>query len=566
MTKKMKTTPAVLIASVLMMSALAACGNDGNDATNASAGAAPSGSASASASSAATDPNAKFDPPVDVKVGVLVNDAIGDTFTEEAWENSVWIQGYRDKLGINVKPEWFVKGADAAKQKVSVSIASGSIPNILAVTKEQLATLSKTDLVWDMKDVFDKYATPLTKEIITEEGNAALDSATFGGKLLAIPGTNSAIDGAPFLWARQDWLDKLNLQVPKTTDELYTVLKAFVEQDPDGNGKKDTIGLLFNKDFLTAGVAEGVGLFNAFDAYPKAWIRDASGKLVYGSAQPEVKDALVYLNKLYKEGLIEKDFGAKDSSKAAEAAASGKAGINIGAMWNGMFPLQQTKDNFPDSNWLAHPIVSKDDQPANPQIKLNVENYYVVSKEYEHPEVLVKLINFWTELNYGKTSQEEFDKYLGAPPAPGHHYAVAKAWKAKKNLQAHLNIKEAFKTGDASKLNAEEKGYYDNIVKFKNGDNANAQYEKVFGETGSFTSMEGYVNNNLFKMDEFYGASTEAMKNRLATIDQNVMEYFTKVIMGADTVDNFDKFVSQLNKLGLEDVTNEVNAWDTAKK
>lgn len=556
------STAAVVLLSV---SLLAGCtGNGSNTANNGQA--TNGGSNGAAVDNTPVDPTAKFDPPVELTVGVMIGDPIADGFTEEKWENSEWIKAYRDELGIEIKPLWYTKGADAGKQKISVAIASGDIPDLLAVSQEQLATLSKTDMYEDLTNIYDQYATPLTKEIITEEGNSALESATFGGKLIAIPGTNSAIDGASFLWARQDWLDKLGLQVPKTTDELYKVMKAFVEQDPDGNGKKDTVGMMLNRDFLMPGVAEALGIFNAFDAYPKAWVRGADGKLVYGSAQPEVKDALVYLNKLYKEGLIEKDFGAKDSSKAAELAASGRVGINIGAMWNGMFPLQQTIDNFPSANWLAHPIVSKDDQPANPQIKLNVENYFVVRKGYEHPEAIMKLLNFWTDLNYGDTTQAEFDKFMGPEPAPGHHYAVAKAWKAQKNLQAHLKIVEAFKTGDASKLNAEEKGYYDNIEKFKAGDNANAQFEKVFGETGSFKSMNEYVENNLFKMDEFYGASTDAMKNRLKTIEQAVVEYYTKVIMGSDSVDNFEKFVEQLNKLGLEDVTKEVNDWDAAKK
>ncbi|MNI90201.1 hypothetical protein D3C73_1476950 [compost metagenome] len=87
----------------------------------------------------------------------------------------------------------------------------------------------------------------------------------------------------------------------------------------------------------------------------------------------------------------------------------------------------------------------------------------------------------------------------------------------------------------------------------------------MFGETGSFKYMNEYVNQDLFKMNEFYGAPTAAMKNRLKTIEQAVIEYYTKVIMGSDSLDNFDKFVDQLNKLGLEEVTKEVNDWDAAK-
>ncbi|MCM3172009.1 MULTISPECIES: extracellular solute-binding protein [unclassified Paenibacillus] len=558
MTNKKRKVFSFAVVMMLSVSLLAGCSsNNANKVSN--------NEGVSTATNPPSDPMAKYDPPIELTVAISIADAIADGFSEEKWENSEWIKAYRDELGIIVKPLWYTKGADAGKQKMSVAIASGDIPDLVGASLENLATLSKTNLYTDLTDVYKNYGTPLTKEIITEEGNTALESATFGGKLIAIPSTSSSIDSASFLWARQDWLEKLGLPNPKTTDELYSALKAVVEQDPDGNGKKDTVGLMLSKDFLTPGLAEAIGLFNAFDAYPKTWVRGTDGKLVYGSAQPEVKDALAYLNKLYSEGLIEKDFGAKDSGKAAELAAAGRVGFNFGQMWNGMYPLQQTKDNFPDSNWMAYPIVSKDAQPANPQIQLNVENYYVMRSGYEHPEAIMKLINFWTELNYGDTSSEEYNRFLGPEPAPGHHYAVAKAWKAKKNLQGHLNITEAFKTGNASNLNAEEKGYYDNIQKYKDGDNANAQYEKVFGETGSFKYMNEYVNQDLFKMNEFYGAPTAAMKNRLKTIEQAVIEYYTKVIMGSDSLDNFDKFVDQLNKLGLEEVTKEVNDWDAAK-
>lgn len=504
-------------------------------------------------------------PLIEMTTGVGIGDVIADDFTEEKWENSMWQKAYRDELGIDVKAAWYTQGIEAAKQKVSVAIASGKIPDMIGVNQEQLSSISKTGLYTDLTAIFEQYASPLTKSILSADDGRAMESATFDGKLIAIPGLNSAIDGAAFMWVRKDWLDKLGLQVPKTSEELYDVIRAFTQRDPDGNGKADTVGLALSKEFLKSGLAEAIGLFNTFDAYPKVWITGQDGKLVYGSVQPEVKQALSFLNKLYREGLIEPDFAAKDTGKAGELAASGKVGVMIGAMWNGMYPLQGTKNNFKDSDWRAYPIVSMDELPAKPQIKLNVENYFVVRNGYEHPEALIKLINFWTELNYGDTEQARFDHFLGPLPALGHHYAVAKVWKSEKNLQAHLKIMEAFETGDSSKLNAEEKGYYNNILKYQAGDDSYAQYEKVFGKTGSYTVMNEYLQQNLFQMDAFYGASTNAMRSRLLTIDQLVEEYYTKVIMGLEPLEQFDSFVAKLNEIGLDEVTKEVNEWKYGK-
>lgn len=559
----------IFIVSVMFLVLLAACSGSGsNDKSSPSAPVSPSASPTDSASADADaetppDPMAAIDPPVDPTFGVIIKTAVAQQFTEEKWENSVWIKAYSDQLGVNIKPAWFAHQGDTAQQKISVVIASGQIPDIMAVDKDQLAALSKTDLLWDLQDVYEKYTTPLTKSIMTEDGDMALQSATFDGKLLALPETDSSIDGAHFLWIRQDWLDQLKLPVPKTTDDLYNVIKAFVDNNMGDQGK--TVGLMLNKNFIAAGQSSALGIFNAFDAYPSAWVRGADGKLVFGSVQPEVKDALAFLHKLYAEGYIEQDFGAKDPAKVAEISAAGQAGVNFGLMWNATTPLQATKNNFPDSDWRAYPIVSKDDQPANPQIKLAVSTYYVVSKDFAHPEALPKIINFFTNLNYGDAPKEVFDQYMGSE-AVGHHYAVARTWKTRKNYQAHLNVVDAVTSGNTSKLNPEEKGYYDLIIAYQGGDNAKANTEKIFGETGSFAAMEQYVNQNLFMSDQFYGASTDSMKKFNTTINEKVLEYYTKVIMGSDSVDNFDKFVEELNKLGLQDITKEVNDWDASMK
>ncbi|OXM16264.1 hypothetical protein [Paenibacillus herberti] len=545
------------VSAVLTLAVAALAGCSGQNASNKS----PQPTVSAAVNEN-IDPNAKYDPPIEVSTHFSVGASFADKFKDEQLNTNVFAKGQLEELGIKLTYKWIARGDDQSFQKSSVAIASGDIPEIMVVTKEQLATLSKTDMIHkDLAPIYEKYASKLTKDIMHEEGDIAFDSATFNGKLIAIPNTDSSGDLASFLWIRLDWLEKLNLETPKSMDDLYNVIRAFVERDPDGNNKKDTVGLMLNKDFLSPGVGDAVGIFNGFHAYPKSWVKDDSGNLVYGSVQPEMKEALAYLQKLYKDGFIEQDFGAKDSGKAAELAGANRVGVEFGAMWNGMYPLQATKENFPNSDWRAMALLSNDDKPARPQVKLNVANYYVVKKEFQHPEALIKLLNFWTEKNWG-SSKEDYDKYIGNLDTGAAHLNQIRAWPSKKNMNAHLHVKEAFATGDTSKLNSEEKSYYDNIVKFKAGDNKVAQFEKVFGETGSFAIMDQYYTKNLFMMDQYYGASTETMKNKMSTIVKSEMEYYTKVIMGSESLDKFDTFVAKLNKLGLEQITKEVNEWN----
>lgn len=60
---------------------------------------------------------------------------------------------------------------------------------------------------------------------------------------MAIPSLESSIERSMYIWIRTDWLEKLGLQPPKTMEDVLTISAAFVEKEPDGNGKKDTFGL-----------------------------------------------------------------------------------------------------------------------------------------------------------------------------------------------------------------------------------------------------------------------------------------------------------------------------------
>lgn len=511
------------------------------------------------------DPMAKYEEPITVSTYFEIVPPFAPYFTEERVMSNIYQKQYLEELGINLEYSWFAaQSEEDSVQKKNVAIASGDIPDIMMVSKEQLALLAKSDLIHkDLGTVFEQYASDNLKTWTYQEGDAAMLSATYDGKIIAIPQIDSSIDTAPFLWIRQDWVEALGMEMPTTMDELYNIMVAFKNEDPDKDGQADTIGLILNKDILAMGTSDAVGLFNGFGAYPDAWIDDGSGNLVFGSIQPEIKDALAFMSKLYSEGLIEADYSVKDAMKAAELPAAGTGGIQYGAMWNAMWPLQSSLDNDPNANWQPIAIVSSTDQPARPQIRLNTNYYYVVNSDCEHPEALIKLLNFFVE-KFGFAEGEEYEKYLTSDngiPSFAIHETMFKTYNALKNLEAYRHVSEAFASGSTDQLNAEELNYYDSIMKYRNGDPSMAGTEKTFGEGGSFATMEYYYTNDLFMMDQFFGAPTETMRQKMQLIRDKENEYFTKVIMGIETVDSFDDFVNSLNQLGLTEITEEVNEW-----
>lgn len=513
------------------------------------------------------DPLGKYAEPITITSFFEIAPPIANGFTEDGINSNIWANKYLEELNIDLQYQWFaMQSEDDSVQKKNIAIASGDLPDIMEVDKEQLALLAKSDLInKDIGSIYEQYGSEHLKEWMNQEGSAALDSATYDGQLIAIPSRDSSIDTSPFLWLRKDWLDNLGLEVPTTMDELFDVMTAFKEDDPDGNGADDTIGIIMNNTFLDNASGDMVGLFNGFGAYPKAWVKDGSGNLAYGSIQPEMKDALAFLSKMYDAGLIEEDFAVKDSFKVAELPAAGTAGMQYGAMWNAMWPLQSSLDNDNDANWVAVAIPSATGQAAKPQIRLNILGYYVVSKDAENPEALIKLLNFFVE-KFSFIGEEEYEQYLSdATGAPSFdlHGTMFKTYNALKNLEAYWHVNEALDSGDNSKLNAEELNYLNSINGYMNeGNLANAGGYKTFGPGGSFSVMDYYYDNDLFMMDQFYGAPTKTMKQKMQLINDKEIEYFTKIIMGSVGIDAFDEFVEEVNKIGLEDITAEVNEWN----
>src|SRR5690606_40944103 len=206
---------------------------------------------------------------------------------------------------------------------------------------------------------FDEYASELRKDVYTQEGPGLLNSVTFDGKMMAIPDMVSMVETTPYLWIRTDWLEKLNLEPPKTMDDVLKICEAFTTQDPDGNGEDDTYGIAITKD-LYGGAMGLEGFFAGYHAYPDMWIEDSSGELVYGSTLPEVKVALEKLAEMYKAEQIDKEFAVKDGGKVAETIAAGKIGINFGEQWNPMYPLINNYNNDNNADWVGYPIVSAD--------------------------------------------------------------------------------------------------------------------------------------------------------------------------------------------------------------
>ncbi|MGO4545424.1 extracellular solute-binding protein [Paenibacillus sp. 2TAB23] len=540
---------------------------------SATTGTTNSGGNSETSEGAEDGPFVKYDPPIEVSFvrhlsDVVENNVLG-VLKDETLENNRWTRVYEEELGIKIVNDWVVKGditSDQYLQKINVTLASGDLPDFIPVNATQLKQLADSDQIEDVTELYEKYASPALKEALLQEGSSPFDAVTLDGKLMAIPMVEASIERSMFIWIRTDWMDKLGLQPPKTMADVLAISKAFTEKDPDGNGQPDTFGLGFTKS-LWGGAMGLEGFMAGYNAFPNIWVEDASGGLVYGSIQPEVRTALQSLQAMSKGGQVDPEFGIKDGSKVSELIAGGKIGMQYGEQWNSIYPLQLNKNVDANAQWQAFPIVTESGDMAKIPLKFSTARFYAVKKGVKHPEALIKLFNMHLEKIWGKTG--DFGYYFAPPEAESvWQLSPVTPYPLKKNVEAFRAIDAARKAGDMSTLTGEAKTIQEKMDSYYSGSKEGFAvwgWERIYSEQGSMGITDQYDKNNQFLLEKFVGAPTPTMVERKATLEKLQNEVFVKIILG-DPIETFDKFVEDWKKLGGEQITKEVNEWYASTK
>lgn len=514
------------------------------------------------------DPFGKYEEPLEIHFVRATDDTIETNVLAnlpgQTLEDNFWLDTYEEELGIKVVYDWIVKGDDEFNQKMNVSMASEELPDVMCVTSTQMMQLIDAGLVQEMGPVFDEYASDFTKEVMNQEGEAPFLAGRRDGVQYGIPVTGGSVDSVDLMWIRTDWLEKLNLEVPQTMDEVMNMVDQFVKADFDGNGKDDTVGMGVAGTSLLGGGFGGLrGFFNAYGAYPGIWV-EKEGQLVYGAVQPECKTALAALHDMYEKGWIDPEFGVKDSTKAGEASAAGLCGLSFGQQWLSLTPFQSCKDNDESSQWSAYPLPSATGEPAIAQADLGTNRWIAVNKNFEHPEAVVKMVNLFIEKCWGETGDNGV--YYAPPEAEG-------VWKLSpiqcsmpnKNLQAYLDIEAARQSGDTASLKGEAKSIQDKLDSYYSGSDEGFAlwgWERIYGPApSSYATINEMSEAGRIMINKFVGAPTETMTEKLSTLETMRDEVYTKIIIGEADVDSFDSFVEDFNALGGADITAEVNEW-----
>lgn len=386
MFKEMKHIGKVMVIVVLtLVLLLTACSNSSRNASGSDDSPTSSNGAQTEGSETA-DPYDKL--PKTVSISTLDRGQVSSD--EGTYEKNRWVDWIRKESGIDVTIVPVPRSQ--SQDTLNVLIASHQAPDLIwEFDRSYFGKLVTQGVIQPIDEYIEKYST--SYKAYLAENPELLPHLTFNGEIYAVSvkRTISTIANHA-IWIRQDWLDELNLQAPRTTDELIEVALAFKKAYPDstpivGGNMGDVITALFG-------------------AVHSLWYLE-DGKMQFGPNMDQFAAALSYQKKLYELGLIDKEYLTdSNSQRSNQAWTTGKAGI-LFQQWSNDPITRDLLANIPN----AKPVPME--APASPYgqyapFQESIPHIFVAfNKDMKNPKAAMEYLDWifetgWHSLVYGE--------------------------------------------------------------------------------------------------------------------------------------------------------------------
>ena len=563
---KQKQIIALVSATALAATALAGCGKTSEENTQTTAVKEAEGTAKEDL------PFSKYAETVTVHLGGSMNPN-AKILDGMSYEDNAYTRFLKDDLNIEVVYDWIASSSDY-DEKMNLCIGSGTIPEMMNVNVTQYRALLKYDMIQPLDQYFEDYASDKLKGYVESGGEELKKCITNDkGEMMAIPAPSMMVGEMNEMWIRQDWLDNLGLEVPRTWDEMAAVAEAFVTQDPDGNGEDDTIGILGpgNSNHINDIGDNQFGLdplFCSFQSYPQYWLQDEDGTVKYGSIQPETRTALEKIQKLYTDKLIDPEMLVRNNCQ--EAVLSGKVGIFFGPWWSGYTVSEATLAG--EADWRAYFTPLSEDGKYYTHMPDPTSKYVVVSKSCKNPEAAFKIISYlvaneqqWTDNGITSSEMSCADFY---PLWNGYDNAdeiEVSTETLEKYLAGEITMDDVdfsqhkLLKSDMEAVTELKKEPYDDFSLDKWNMDSDLAKTNLPRLVSLLVGGAPYVNDKYIPVYNAYSGQTETMQTKWANLKKMEEETFAKIIMGKADISEFDTFVENWKNQGGDQILKEIN-------
>ena len=269
-------------------------------------------------------------------------------------------QELEEKTGIDVS--WETYPESAWPEKKSLLIASSDLPDAFfgnnVLTSDEVVKYGSEGILIPLEDYITETDMPNLWKIFQDYPEYKSAVTAPDGHIYSLMGFEDGytVTTNNPLYVNKAWLEAVGMEVPTTTEEFRDMLRAFKEQDPNGNGVADELPYSFHK-----GVNYCSDLFGAFGIpdrtmSPKEHIGVMDGKVVWTAAEESYKEAIKYFNSLFEEGLIDQEAFTQDGSVFNAKGKSEERTVGVLQAWRSTgWALEEGDDSYIPMGPLAGP-------------------------------------------------------------------------------------------------------------------------------------------------------------------------------------------------------------------
>ncbi|MFD0961117.1 extracellular solute-binding protein [Paenibacillus chungangensis] len=444
-----------------------------------------------------------------------------------------------EKLGVDLNAI-LPATRDEVSQRINLMLSSGQQLDYFKTQMAKALELYKNDAIVPLNDLLDQHGENLKKAIPTD----LWDKATVDGKIIGIPSIPQ--NTTPnVLQIRTDWLENLNLPMPKTIADYENVMDQFVNADPDQNGKQDTYALNAGNGGTIEELERAFGPF--FMEQGMEWWQDEQGKLLPPEMNPAYKDMMAKFMEWNNKGYIWPEMILSKRDSRVKAIANNKIGSVAGWYTSTIVGgLEVLVKSVPEANYVpillqGSGINKLDKVPVDPSV-------VVITKSSSNPEAVMKFFDF-------AATREGFE--LTTLGIEGESYK-----KLPNELTEYI--------GEAKNDWNKAKYYYlyapFTYVKFEGvppwtmDSWLESQYRKVLDLTEQLPSFQAVDYNVVYDKSQWSSFS------KLNDLDTYLLEQKVKVFLGEVPLSDWDTIITKWNEIGGNQMIEDRNAQFNAFK
>ncbi|MFC3798369.1 extracellular solute-binding protein [Cohnella sp. GCM10012308] len=375
-----------------MTAALAASGCSSNSDSQNSSSASPSGGNPSAASSASASTQSDASTPIELTMMGPKQSIQGP------WEDMDFFKEMEKRTNIHFKFD--TPPITSYQEKKNLAFASGDLPDVLfaaQLTPSEEVNYGKQGLIVPLEDLIERHA-PNIKKLLDDNPAVRKSITTTDGHIYALPQvTELAHNLINKTWINGAWMKNVGAdQAPKTTEELYALLKAFKEKDANQNGKNDEIPLSgINIDSIRPFILSAFGYLSNYSVLSNQLdvVQVIDDKVVYVPTTEGYKQYLIYMNKLYKEQLLDNEIFSQTSEQFTAKGKENRIGVFPSAAPFLVLDIKTDEENF--QNPVLPALTSAFN--ATPTYLLNngtSRGTFAITKKDKYPERTIAWIDY----------------------------------------------------------------------------------------------------------------------------------------------------------------------------